>query len=954
MEREEEEMAARNGGNEFLGKDSIFPLNSEGNAGKESLITHESAEGDCVVNSMRNLRSRVVAASGAGSSLNDGGGDGDAGFVVQELTVENCGSQNLGLGENGHCSSWQDSLEVKYGSMSGFRYMAKLGDSVSKSLQFSAMASEKHGFNPLIIRQSPGLEAEGSSFHNILRNRFPVGATQLKTLPKPSFSELFGKQSLQGKGILSTNPETCCPSSRTELPSSDSVDRPVDGNGISLRDLLNSGRCGRNKAESLRLFRLIVELVDSSHSQGVFLQDLRPSCFRVLSSDKIVYTASSAEGEVNLKRPLVDDTHENGNSGMKRLKLKSRMQTFGLTSSFGPQDFNYTQSCVRQDQSISGRVELEKRWYVSPEELSARTSTFSSNIYSLGVLLFELLCCSESWEVHCKAMLDLRQRILAPIFLSKNGKEAGFCLWLLHPEPRSRPTSSREILQSDFMCASQDSVRQDDIPASSSADSSETELLRDFLITLEDHKKKHASKLAYQISCLEEDIKEVESGPLFRMQPGFPHSKSIISNEPRRSISHSDSSLETHINKRWLMRNISKLGDAYFTLKSEFHHTKTIDAGSSDKGLVKKVEGSKAKSEIGDKNTDQKPVKPLGAFFENLCKFAQYSKFELCGNIRSRDLLSSPNVICSVSFDRDEDFFATAGISKRIKIFDFGAFMNDSIDIHYPVVEMSNRSKLSCVCWNSYIKNYLASTDYDGIVKMWDMSTGQGLSQYHEHQKRAWSVDFSKADPTRFASGSDDWTVKLWNINERNSLATLRSHANICSLQFSTFNPHLLAFGSADFKVYCYDLRHVRTHLCTLSGHEKSISSVKFSDSKTLVSASTDNSLKLWDLSKASSAESSNACCLTFNGHKNEKNFVGLSVLDGYIACGSETNEVFCYHKSFPMPITSYKFGAVDPISRNEVIDDTGQFVSSVCWRRKSNMLVAANSTGSIKLLKMV
>jgi hypothetical protein len=35
----------------------------------------------------------------------------------------------------------------------------------------------------------------------------------------------------------------------------------------------------------------------------------------------------------------------------------------------------------------------------------------------------------------------------------------------------------------------------------------------------------------------------------------------------------------------------------------------------------------------------------------------------------------------------------------------------------------------------------------------------------------------------------------------------------------------------------------------------------------------------------------------TFRGHKNEKNFVGLSVNNEYIACGSETNEVFAYHK---------------------------------------------------------
>ncbi|RRT71895.1 hypothetical protein BHE74_00011546 [Ensete ventricosum] len=54
------------------------------------------------------------------------------------------------------------------------------------------------------------------------------------------------------------------------------------------------------------------------------------------------------------------------------------------------------------------------------------------------------------------------------------------------------------------------------------------------------------------------------------------------------------------------------------------------------------------------------------------------------------------------------------------------------------------------------------------------------------------------------------------------------------------------------------------------------------------------------------------------------------------------------------MPITSYKFGYVDPITGNEIADDNGQFVSSVCWKRTSNMTLAANSSGCIKLLQMV
>lgn len=35
-----------------------------------------------------------------------------------------------------------------------------------------------------------------------------------------------------------------------------------------------------------------------------------------------------------------------------------------------------------------------------------------------------------------------------------------------------------------------------------------------------------------------------------------------------------------------------------------------------------------------------------------------------------------------------------------------------------------------------------------------------------EHERRVWSVDYSVADPTMLASGSDDGSVKLWNINQ--------------------------------------------------------------------------------------------------------------------------------------------------------------------------------------------
>ncbi|XP_020575573.1 protein SUPPRESSOR OF PHYA-105 1-like [Phalaenopsis equestris] len=799
------------------------------------------------------------------------------------------------------------------------------------------------------------------------------------------------------------------------------ADSNVQLDGISLRDLLAKKHHRSNKLERLLMFKQILEIVDGFHSQGYALQHLKPAYFVVLSSGAVKYIGSvntqvqagnrmgskshqDITAETNLKRKRSRDNDKRFQAFLshKQLKLdcgqdlrgnvspknqRSRGKDRSLaedvynsnirTASFD-EGFSKQIQLVDSEQSskipgsqntgsssfqgpLSGILNLENIWYASPEKLDIDACLLSSNIYSLGVLFFELFCSFEIEEVHVAAMSNLRHRILPPNFLSEYPKEAGFCLWLLHPDHASRP-KSREILSSNLIFECNNVSAIDRSSASIDEEDAEADLLLQFLSSLKDQNEKQAAKLAADIECLEKDIEEVEKRYVSRVElisnangvlasschnsDRDPHEASIqIGKTPSWSVSSG--------NEEGLMKNIDQLKHAYFSMRCNIKLSETNATTRSDIGVLKFRENFHQFEDdavIKEESTDL-----LGAFFEGLCKYARYSRFEVRGCLRNVDILNSANVICSLSFDRDEDYFATAGVSKKIKIFEFGALSNETVDVHYPLIEMSNRSKLSCVSWNNYIKNYLASTDYDGVVQLWDASTGQGFTQYVEHEKRAWSVDFSPLDPTILASGSDDCSVKLWTIKERHCIDTIKNVANVCCVQFSPHSSHLLTFGSADYKIYCYDLRNTRSPWCTLSGHGKAVSYVKFVDSQTLVSASTDNTLKLWDLSKSSaSGLSTNACSLTFSGHTNEKNFVGLTVLDGYIACGSETNEVYAYHKALPMPITMHKFGSIDPITGQETVDDNAQFVSSVCWRTKSNMIVAANSNGSLKLLQLV
>lgn len=132
-------------------------------------------------------------------------------------------------------------------------------------------------------------------------------------------------------------------------------------------------------------------------------------------------------------------------------------------------------------------------------------------------------------------------------------------------------------------------------------------------------------------------------------------------------------------------------------------------------------------------------------------------------------------------------------LQKRIKFYDYLA-VSDTVDIHYPCVEMVSNSKISCIAWNSYHKSILASSDYEGAGNIWNITTGQRTKCFHEHEKRCWSVDLNEVNTKLIVSGSDDGRVKLWSLKDEHSIATLDAKANVCCLKFNPKSSCHLAF----------------------------------------------------------------------------------------------------------------------------------------------------------------
>ncbi|KAA8586683.1 hypothetical protein FQN60_000519 [Etheostoma spectabile] len=450
------------------------------------------------------------------------------------------------------------------------------------------------------------------------------------------------------------------------------------------------------------------------------------------------------------------------------------------------------------------------------------------------------------------------------------------------------------------------------------------QILMEFLKEARRNKREQLEQLQKELSFLEEDIKRVEemSGlycPMMELECTVPNveapspapSCSSIIDPP--DYSHPPGFGGTTQGKRQTWYNS--------TLASR---RKRLTAHFED---LEQCYFSNKMSRITDEGRN---LNQLDDFMECLSKFTRYNSVRPLATLSyASDLYNGSSIVSSIEFDRDCDYFAIAGVTKKIKVFEYGTVIQDAVDIHYPVNEMTCNSKIRFP-----------------------------LLSFQEHEKRCWSVDFNLMDPKLLASGSDDAKVKLWSTNLDNSVASIEAKANVCCVKFSPTSRYHLAFGCAGeirigyHCVHYYDLRNTKQPIMVFKGHRKAVSYAKFVNGEEIVSASTDSQLKLWNVNKPH-------CLRSFKGHINEKNFVGLASNGDYVACGSENNSLYLYYKGLSKTLLTFKFDTVKSVlDKDKKEDDTNEFVSAVCWRAmpdgESNVLIAANSQGTIKVLELV
>lgn len=317
------------------------------------------------------------------------------------------------------------------------------------------------------------------------------------------------------------------------------------------------------------------------------------------------------------------------------------------------------------------------------------------------------------------------------------------------------------MLESEFLNEPRDNLKEREIETELREKIEEQELLLEFLLLLQKRKQEAASKLHETVSFISSDIEEVtklqiglqknggsipeledsalgtlsiandDSGclkPRKRFRPGLPTqcSEEFDDGEDGSLKLEAPTEKQERIMSRSsrLMKNFKKLESAYFLTRRRAikptgrSTTRQAPISSDGRGSIILNESSVNTLSTKERLSDSRQDGWINSFLGGLCKYLSFTKLKVKADLRQGDLLNSSNLVCSLSFDRDGEFFATAGVNKKIKVFEYNTIINEARDIHYPVVELSTRSKLSSICWNGYIKSQIASSNFEGVVQV--------------------------------------------------------------------------------------------------------------------------------------------------------------------------------------------------------------------------------------------
>uniref|UniRef100_F6SV59 U5 small nuclear ribonucleoprotein 40 kDa protein n=2 Tax=Macaca TaxID=9539 RepID=F6SV59_MACMU len=189
----------------------------------------------------------------------------------------------------------------------------------------------------------------------------------------------------------------------------------------------------------------------------------------------------------------------------------------------------------------------------------------------------------------------------------------------------------------------------------------------------------------------------------------------------------------------------------------------------------------------------------------------------------------------------------------------------------------------------------LFSASTDKTVAVWDSETGERVKRLKGHTSFVNSCYPARRGPQLVCTGSDDGTVKLWDIRKKAAIQTFQNTYQVLAVTFNDTSDQIIS-GGIDNDIKVWDLRQNKLTY-TMRGHADSVTGLSLSsEGSYLLSNAMDNTVRVWDVRPFAPKE---RCVKIFQGnvHNFEKNLLRCSWSpDGSkIAAGSADRFVYVW-----------------------------------------------------------
>ena len=168
------------------------------------------------------------------------------------------------------------------------------------------------------------------------------------------------------------------------------------------------------------------------------------------------------------------------------------------------------------------------------------------------------------------------------------------------------------------------------------------------------------------------------------------------------------------------------------------------------------------------------------------------------------------------------------------------------------------------VCWSRLDPSRIFTASADKSVALWDASEGTRIKNMKGHSSIVNCCNLIRQGSSIGVSGSDDGTVKLWDMRTRRCSSTFEHLYQILSVESSNDGQRIFA-GTIDNSVLVLDSRKIDVPIEILDAPDiDSVTGVAVSnDGGSLLSLSMNGTVHLWDITGSSKTE--DRCVYTYS-----------------------------------------------------------------------------------------